>query len=576
VKLLIDRWLSPYRAALAEVAGAAGEGLDAAGLLGPARDPKHGTLSSGAAFKLAGGLKQPPIEIARRIAEACARRIVEFPDLMRVDVAPPGYVNFAAAPAFYAALVGEILHQGHSFGRSTRGRDQAVDLEFCSANPTGPLHVAHGRQAAVGDCLANILDFAGYPVTREYYWNDTGQQIVKLIGSVAQRARQLTAGQSTDAPIEDGYSGAYVVDLARQLIEDKGADFVLAPPAGEGEAALRREVVGRLKDQILADLADFGVRYDVQASQDELERSGKVRDLIDAFRARGLVYEKDGALWFRAQDFGDTQDWVLVKTDGSYTYRAPDYAYHRGKFERGFARVVDLWGPDHHAYVGSVRAGLKAMESAWADRFKVLLVQFCKMVRGREEIKMSKRGGTFVPLREVVDEVGPDAARFFFVLRRLDSHLTFDLELAKAQKSENPVFYVQYAHARIASVLRKAQEQYGPLGLPGDGRGWVDAALPGEGEAQLLQVTGRFPDAVERAAEELEPYVITEYLLGLAAALQSYYQKGDKDERLRMIHPEPGTRRMRLAAARAVQVVLRNGLSLLGVGAPERMDAPVA
>jgi arginyl-tRNA synthetase len=574
MKLLIDRWRTPFRSLLVETLGAPAESLDPATLLGPARDPRHGALACGVGFRLAEALKQPPLAIAKRVAEACNRHAAELPGLLIAREAPPGYVNLVAAPAFYAELVREILRSGHSFGRSEMGRGQRIGLEFCSANPTGPLHVAHGRQAAVGDCLAHVLAFAGHEVVREYYWNDTGNQVKNLVASVCARGRQILAGQPTDGPIgfEGGYSGAYVTDLARALIEEKGPGFVAEPAGGcEAPSPLRETVVKRMKDLILDDLAGFGVRYDVQTSQEALEKSGTVAALIDGFRARDLVYEKEGALWFKAQDFGDTQDWVLVKSDGAYTYRAPDYAYHRDKFERGFTRVIDLWGPDHHAYVGSVRAGLKAMRPEWAERFRVLLVQFCKMMRGKEEVKMSKRGGTFVTLREVVDEVGPDATRFFFVLRKIDSHLTFDLELAKAQKSENPVYYVQYAHARLASVLRKALEQFGP-----DPAGGAESALPGEEEAALLQVAARFPDAVERAAEELEPYVITEYLQKMAAALQSYYQLGDKDERFRMIHPDGATRRMRLDVARAVQVVLRNGLALLGVGAPERMDAPAS
>jgi arginyl-tRNA synthetase len=569
MKLLIDRWLDPFRAILVETLGAPAEALDAATLLGPARDPKHGVLASGVGFRLAEALKQPPLAIAKRVAEACTRHAADLPGLLQAREAPPGYVNLVAAPAFYAGLVEQILRADRRFGRSEAGRGQRINLEFCSANPTGPLHVAHGRQAAVGDCLANVLAFAGHEVVREYYWNDTGNQVKNLIASVCARGRQLLAGQPTDGPIgfEGGYSGAYITELAQRLIAEQGPGFVAEPPGGcEAPSPLRETVVARMKALILDDLAAFGVRYDVQTSQESLERSGKVAAMLDAFTARGLVYEKDGARWFKAQDFGDTQDWVLVKSDGAYTYRAPDYAYHRDKFERGASRIVDLWGPDHHAYVGSVRAGLKAMDPAWAERFRVLLVQFCKMMRGKEEVKMSKRGGTFVTLREVIDEVGPDATRFFFVLRKIDSHLAFDLELAKAQKSENPVYYAQYAHARLASVLRKAAEQYGPDA--------GEAVPPGEEEGQLLQAAGRFPDAVERAAEDLEPYVVTEYLLKLAAALQSYYQLGDKDPQFRMLHPDAATRRMRLGVARAVQVVLRNGLTLLGVGAPERMEAP--
>lgn len=563
MKLLLARWLPPFRSALAEAVGASAAGFDAQTLLGPAKDPKHGALSSGVALRLAGALREKPPDLAERIAEACRRRAAEFPDLLRVDVAPPGYVNFRAAPAFYGWLAAHLLREGHSFGRSSVGRGESVSLEFCSANPTGPLTVAHGRQAAVGDCLANILAFAGFEVTREYYWNDTGGQIDRLVASVRTRGIELEAGATVFQPLPEGlYQGEYVIELARTLLREKGKELVLAPDP----APLRREVVACVRAWILDDLAALGVRYEAQTSQEALERSGRVAALIEEFGRRGLLRDDAGARWFKAKEFGDTQDWVLVKSDGSFTYRAPDYAYHRDKFERGFGRVIDLLGPDHHAYAGSLRAGLRAMHAKWADAFRVRLVQFCKMVRGQEEVKMSKRGGTFVTLREVIDEVGPDATRFFFVLRRIDSHLTFDLELAKAQKSENPVYYVQYAHARIASVLRKAREEFGSVPSSDD------APPPGEEECALLQVAGRFPDAVERAAEELEPYVVTEYLQLLAGAFQRYYQHGDKDESFRILHADERLRSARLAAARGVQVVLRNGLALLGVAAPERMD----
>lgn len=568
MKLLLDRWLPAYRSALADAAGEAAQAVDPQTLLGPTRDPRHGALSSGVALRLAGAARLKPMDLAERIAETCRRRAAEFPDLLRVEAAPPGYVNFFAAPAFYGWLATHILHDGSSFGRSAIGSGRSVNLEFCSANPTGPLTVAHGRQAAVGDCLANVLAFVGYQVAREYYWNDTGHQIDNLVQSVLLRAEQLAAGGTADGPLPEGcYQGAYVTEFAARLLKDKGP-AVCAGVDPRAPSPLRQAVVAHMKQGVLDDLAALGVRYDAQTSQEELERSGKVSALLDQFQRRGLLEEREGARWFRAQAFGDTQDWVLIKSDGAYTYRAPDYAYHRDKFERGFQRVIDLLGPDHHAYIGSLRAGLRALKPEWADAFCGRIIQFCKIKRGAEEVKSSKRGGTFVTLREVIDEVGPDAARFFFVMRKNDSHLTFDLELAKAQKAENPVFYAQYAHARIASVLRKAREAHGPL-PPAEG---VDP--PGDEEIQLLLAAARLQDAVERAAEELEPYVVVEFLLQVAAALQKYYQLGDKDGRFRILHLDARTRAMRLAVVRAIQVVLKNGLTLLGVSAPEVMEAP--
>ncbi len=537
------------------------------------KDPSHGTFTSTVALRLAKPLKQPPAAIAAALREEIVRLKSTFPDLEDVAVAGPGFLNFRAAAAASGRAILGILERGDDYGRSDVGGGVPFQVEFVSANPTGPLTVAHGRQAAVGDVLAGLLAFAGYKVTREYYLNDVGNQMNLLGKSVYSRYRELHGKGDYPIPAE-GYQGEYIVDVARKL-QARDGDRHLAAPEAEWLPVFREFATVDILEWIRKDLADFGVTFDVYRSQAELESSGKVNALLDEFKASGRTFEKDGALWLKGTAFGDTEDRVLVKRDGSMTYRTPDIAYHREKHDRGFRRVVDLWGPDHHAHVICVGAALRALGIDDPKFFRVLLVQHCRLLRGTEEIKMSTRKAQYVTLREVMDEVGRDATRFFYAMRKTDSHLDFDLELAKKQSAENPVYKIQYLHARSLSVLRKAREERAAPAesFRGDLFDPAAADLGGmpPGEAEVVKFLERFPAAVEGAAEALEPHRIATYLLDLAGELNSFYQRGSKDPAWRILHADPATTRRRLGLLSAVIVVLRNGARILGISMPERM-----
>jgi arginyl-tRNA synthetase len=543
-------------------------------LLEPPSDPKFGDAVCSVPLRVARELKRPPQALATELAEAIRRTAPA--SMASVDVVG-GFVNITAAPSFHHEELRRILAEGADYGRSKMGAGRRVLVEHCSANPTGPLHVAHGRQAAVGDSLANVLDFAGFRVEREFYVNDTGNQMDMLGKSVLWR---LT--DNPNPPDENCYRGDYVKSIADALSAEGGTiDLDRAKRAGKE----------RLLAEIRRDLEDFRVRYDTWYGQEALERSGKVEALLNFYQTWGLSYEKDGALWLRTKDLGDTDDKVLVKSDRTYAYRAPDLAYHRDKFERGFDILIDLWGPDHHAHIATMKAGLKAlnfnlvpMEKAAPApglapeqkpvAFEVLIIQHCRLLEGGQEVKMSKRAASYVTLRELMDEVGVDATRFFFVMRKTDSHLDFDLDVAKKKSLENPVYYAQYAHARIASIFRKGVEEkkVDPAEVK-DGRwaGAFDASRIGPDEIDLLKALRSFPRRVEIAARDLDPAALAEYLRELSGAYQRYYDKGNRDTTKRVLAEDEAVRRARLAVSAAAQQVLRNGFRLLGLSAPEQM-----
>jgi len=538
-------------------------------ILEPPSNPKFGDFVCSAPLRLARELGMPPRKVAEQLADAL--RKAGLHSLARIEVAGPGFINLYAAPAVYHEECRRILREGPDYGRSDAGRGRRVLVEHCSANPTGPLHVAHGRQAAVGDSLANILDFAGFRISREFYVNDTGNQIDMLGKSILWR---LSGG--ADAPDENCYHGEYVKDLAGGLRAEGGAvDLERA----------RRYGKDRLLEEIRRDLETFRVRYDTWYSQEALEKSGKVEEVVEYYRKAGLTKEEDGATWLRAKDLGDSDDKVLKKSDGTYAYRTPDLAYHRDKFARGFRILIDLWGPDHHAHIATMKAGLKALgfDLAPVDRtgagdgpvaFEVLIVQHCRLLEGGKEVKMSKRAGTLVTLRELMEEVGVDATRFFFVMRKTSSHLDFDLDVAKKKSLDNPVYYAQYAHARIASIWRKGiGEGKIPPGEIREGlwRGEFDPAKAGPDEIEILKAARQFRRRVELAARDLDPAVLADYLRDLSGAYQRYYELGNRDPRKRVLAEDEGVRRARLAASAAVQQVLRNGFRLLGLSAPEQM-----
>ncbi len=514
-----------------------------------------GDYATNAALVAGGRVKRSPRELASELAEKLSRRKDLF---SRVEVAGPGFLNFWVAPSYWQTVVQRVLEKGDTYGRSELGKGKKVQVEFVSANPTGPLHVGHARGAAVGDTLARILAFAGYEVVREYYINDRGRQMEVLGRSVWLRARELS-GEEIEFP-QDHYRGEYIRDLAAKLLSER--PDLLQLPEDEALSLCRDFALREILSEIRRDLEDFGVFYDVWYSEKELYEKGEVEEALRELQEKGHLYEAEGALWFRATAFGDEKDRVVRRANGEPTYFASDIAYHREKFlKRGFDLVVDVWGADHHGYVPRLKAVLLAL-GVDADRLRVLLIQMVNLIEGGKLKSMSTRAGEFVTLRELLEEVGRDAMRFTFLTRKCDAPLDFDVELAKAQRTENPVYYVQYAHARLASVFRKAEEA--GLEFPSPSEIPLNRLDTPE-DFRLLKLLDFFPLVVEEAAEMLEPHRITYFLLDLATALHDYYTKH------RFLSEDEERSRARLALARAVKQVLAQGLNLLGVSAPERM-----
>lgn len=539
------------RAALADAAARLGAPVAAVELERP-RDRAHGDLATNLALALARALGQPPRAVAERLVEA-----LELPPglVRKVEIAGPGFINFFLAAAPLVGVLEAILAAGGTYGRSDTGRGVAVNVEFVSANPTGPLHVGHGRGAALGDAIAALLEWTGHAVTREFYVNDAGAQVDKLARSLWARVQQAVG---RDAPVpDDGYHGEYLVELAAELLAREGRAFADLP-AEEGIRRCRTLGIAAERAEQDADLREFGVRFDVVFFESALYREGLIERTLAELAARGCTYERDGALWLRSTAFGDDKDRVLRKSDGSYTYFLPDIAYHLHKHQRGFRRAIDVWGADHHGYVARVRAALQALGLA-PDFFHAELVQLVRVVRGGEEVRFSKRSGEFVTLRELFQETGVDAARYFFLMRRGDSQFVFDVDLAKSQTEENPVFYVQMAHARMSGIFRVAARSPDAVRAAAADLG----VLTQPEELELLRELEAFPAVVARAAETLEPHRLTGYLEGLARLAHAWYHKyrvlGEPEEEARLV----------LAAA--VRQVLGNGLRLLGIRAPDRM-----
>ncbi len=515
----------------------------------------HGDFATNFAMVMAKVQRMAP----RRIAEIIIDHLDGGTELIaRTEIAGPGFINFHIQPAAWAPLLQAIAAAGERYGALDIGRGRKVQVEFVSSNPTGPLHVGHGRGAAVGDAVANILAFSGYDVQREYYINDSGRQIRTLGLSVLLRYRALH-GQDVDFP-EECYQGDYIRELARE-IQSREGDGLLSRDEDEALMACARFAAERIIAGIRQDLLDFGVSFDQWFSEQSLYDSGRVADCIQRFRDTGKVYEHEGALWFKASQYGDEKDRVVVRGNGRTTYFASDIAYHQEKFERGFDRVIDVWGADHHGYIPRMKASVAA-SGIDPERFEVILVQLVNLLRAGVPVAMSTRAGEFVTLQDVVDEVGRDAARFIFLTRHYANTLEFDLELAKQKSNDNPVYYVQYVHARIASIRRKAAEN-GIDGIEGDDGSLARLDTPED--VTLIKHLVRYPEAVASAARQMEPHRITFYLMNLAGAFHSYYNKQ------RVLVEDPVTSRGRLFLVAAVQAVIRNGLTLLGVAAPERM-----
>jgi len=527
---------------------------------GETRDPAHGDYATNLALTLAPKLGKKP----RVVAEAIVARL-ELPPgyVSKIEVAGPGFINFVLAREERAAVLARIVAEGSRYGRGDAGagvgagagRGTKVNVEFVSANPTGPLHVGHGRGAALGDAIATLLEWTGHAVTREFYVNDGGAQIDKLARSLWARVQQC-AGRAAEIP-EGGYHGDYLKELAADILAREGRGFADLPEP-EGVSRCRAIAVRSQRAEQDADLREFGVRFDVVFSESQLYREGAIDQALAELARHGVTFERDGALWLRSTAFGDDKDRVLRKSDGTYTYLLPDIAYHRHKRERGFARAIDVWGADHHGYVPRVRAALRALGYG-DDFFHVQIVQLVRVMRGGEEVRFSKRTGEFVTLRDLFQETGVDAARYFFLMRRGDAQFVFDVDLAKSQTEDNPVFYVQMAHARMSGIFRVAARE--PERVTADG---VDlGTLTTAEEVDLLKELAAFPGLVARAAEALEPHRLTGYLDGLARIAHAWYHKyrvlGEPEETARLV------------LARAVRQVLANGLTLLGIRAPDRM-----
>jgi arginyl-tRNA synthetase len=501
-----------------------------------------------------------PQEIAADIVKSLNNKVQESdisPCISKIEVKPPGFINFYFTPAYLQNVVKKIINEGSNFGRSDCGKSRRVLIEFVSANPTGPLSVAHGRQAAIGDVLANILDFSGYKVEREYYLNDEGNQIVILGQSICARYYELL-GEPYVFP-ESGYRGDYIYSIARTIIEKHGKNLILS---GDNRIESFSEFgVKYILDDIKKDLSDFKVEFDTFYSQADLGRSGRVEKVLNSLKEKGFIYEKDNAVWFESTKFGDDKDRVLRKSDGSYTYIMPDIAYHQDKFNRGFDVLIDLWGPDHHGYIKRMKAACQAIGKD-AGSLSVLIVQLVTISRGGLPVKMSTRAGEFISLREVMDEVGKDVARFFFLTRRRDSHLEFDLELAKKESMENPVYYIQYAHARICGILEQSDKQGK---CPGKGKDEILNLLGTKEELEILRLLWEFPDTIKHSGINMEPHKLISYLIELAGSFHSFYAKH------RVINEDQSLTSARIMLIEALKEVFSKSLMLLGVSVPKRM-----
>lgn len=528
------------------------EGMPGIHLESP-RDKANGDYATNIAMQLTKLAKKPPRAIAEAILENLdtTGTVIE-----KIEIAGPGFMNISIRKDYLADVVKAVLEQGVDYGRSKAGAGEKIQVEFVSANPTGDLHLGHARGASVGDSLCNVLDFAGYDVSREYYINDAGNQINNLARSLEARYKQAL-GQDADMP-EDGYHGQDIIDIAKEMASEHG-DALLQKSAEERFAFFRSHGLKVELAKLQKDLADFRVNFDEWYSETSLYENGKIEVALDKLRANGHVFEEEGATWFRSTTFGDDKDRVLIKNDGSFTYLTPDVAYHEDKIARGFDKLINIWGADHHGYIPRMKAAIQALGYD-RDTLEVSIIQMVQLYKDGEKMKMSKRTGKAVTMRELVEEVGLDAVRYFFAMRSGDSHMDFDLDLAVSQSNENPVYYAQYAHARISSILRSAEEQ---------GFSASDAQLDllqAEKEIDVLKKMGDFPQVVADAAKIRSPHRVATYIQELAATFHSFYNA----EKVLDATNEDMTR-ARLALITAVRTTIANALRLIGVSAPEKM-----
>ncbi|MDQ8153526.1 MAG: arginine--tRNA ligase [Gemmatimonadota bacterium] len=558
------------RAELTRAALAIGAPDSVAPALERPRDPAHGDWASNVALTLAKPLGKKPREIAELLV---AKLDLAAAGVSATEIAGPGFINFRLGAGAHARGLADILTLGSAYGRTTAGQGAPVNVEFVSANPTGPLHVGHGRQAALGDAISALLEGAGYAVTREFYYNDAGVQIENLAKSLWVRVAQR-GGVAVAIP-EGGYNGEYIKEIAERFVAEHGMPDAATLAAGAASIvaqerpvdaalfdAMRRFAVAALRAEQDLDLKAFGVKFDVYYLESSLYTDGRVEETVGMLQRGGHTFELDDALWLRTTDFGDDKDRVMRKRDGTYTYFVPDVAYHVTKWQRGFRRAINVQGADHHGTTARVRAGLQALEIGVPVGYPdYVLHQMVTVMRGGEEVKISKRAGSYVTVRDLIDEVGRDAVRYFFLMRKGDSQLVFDVDLARSQSEENPVYYIQMAHARLSGIFRVGEID--PATVTADGVAWD--ALSEEAERELVKSLLDYPRLVAGAAESLEPHRVAAWLLETSRQVHLWYHKhhvlGEPEHILRA----------RLALAKAARQTLANGLLLLGISAPERM-----
>ena len=538
-----------------------------------------GDVATTVAMSLTKTLKKPPT----KIAEELLAKIIEQPGpFEKIEIAGPGFINFTFKKDYFYKTLEKLLNEEHLYLRTNLGKGKKIQVEFVSANPTGPLHIGHGRGAAVGNALSNLLQAAGFDAQKEYYINDAGLQ-VKLLGRSVYAKYQQMLGNNVPFP-EDGYKGSYIESISGEIIKKAGNKYLNKSFEECGDFFINYAYKSMLAD-IAEDLKDFGIAFDRWQSERELYEKEKVKNSLNTLREKGFLYERDGALWFSSTRFGDDKDRVVVKKDGEYTYFASDIAYHKDKLDRRFDTIINIWGADHHGYIQRVKSVLEAFGLP-EEKFKVILVQMVTLLRHGKPVQMSKRAGEFITLREVIDEVGTDTAKFIFLTRRADSHLEFDIEVAKEQSAENPVFYVQYAFARISSIFRQAierkilnTEHRAPRKASPRGKQNTEhrkrenetvqevdlSALKEDEEISIIKKLIHYPMVFEGAVFSFEPHRITYYIQDLAKLFHSYYNKH------RVISDDKALTTARLCLCKAVQIVLEEGLKILGVSAPERM-----
>lgn len=518
------------------------------------KDKIHGDYSTNMAMQLARIAKKSPRQIADELVSSFNKGKAS---IEKIEIAGPGFINFYMDNHYLTELIPAVLEAGDAYGESNTGRGEKIQVEFVSANPTGDLHLGHARGAAVGDSLCNILKKAGYDVSREYYINDAGNQINNLALSVDARYFQAL-GIEKDMP-DDGYHGEDIIQIGKRIADDYGDRFIHEEEVGRlsffREYGLKYEM-----EKLKNDLEEFRVPFDVWYSETSLYENKKIDQALEILKEKGFIYEKDGAAWFRSTDFGDDKDRVLIKNDGTYTYLLPDIAYHKDKLDRGFAKLINVWGADHHGYIPRMKAAIEAMGYP-KETLEVEIIQLVHLYKNGEKMKMSKRTGKAVTMRDLIEEVGLDAVRYFFAMRSADTHMDFDLDLAVSKSNENPVYYAQYAHARICSMLRQGEslgiQTEGPLNLK---------EIQSEKEYDLLKMIGSFPEIVADAAEKRIPHRVTNYIYELASVLHSFYNAE------KVLDPDNEEKsRARLALMKATRITLKNALGLIGVSAPEKM-----